>query len=181
MAEASEAASEGERPAAAPAPAASPTKTTRHVRNENIKVAVRVRNRADNLFLGNHLSCVSMQPGADGVVQMTHPVDSSKSQAFGFDHAFWSCDRREGADFATQEAVYKAIGEPLLDSAMRDHFNATLFAYGQTGSGKTCDAHTHTHVAPRASPCRAFVRHASRPPRGLHPSHLWLLLPLATR
>lgn len=40
------------------------------------------------------------------------------------------------AKYATQEDVYRDIGQEVLDSAF-EGYNATLFAYGQTGSG-TC-------------------------------------------
>lgn len=35
-----------------------------------------------------------------------------------------------------QEAVYKDLGVPILESALNG-YNGTIFAYGQTGAGKT--------------------------------------------
>ena len=37
--------------------------------------------------------------------------------------------------FASQQAVWTAVGANLLDAAWAG-FNVSLFAYGQTGSGK---------------------------------------------
>ena len=140
--------------------------TARNTRNENIKVAVRVRNcRTGPGGVVDGLSCLSVQPS--GLCTISHPVDPGKDQTFAYDHAFWSFDRREQAEFATQESVFRSIGESLLDTALLDNFNATLFAYGQTGSGKT---YAQTAVAPlhlSHAPPRARAR---RPRPSVPPS-----------
>ncbi|CAM9446345.1 unnamed protein product, partial [Phaeothamnion confervicola] len=56
-------------------------------------------------------------------------------RSFAFDHSFWSHDAG-GGELATQEHVYKAVGEGLVDNALKG-YNGSLLAYGQTGSGKT--------------------------------------------
>ena len=51
-----------------------------------------------------------------------------RMREFRFDHAF-------GPD-ATQDDVFAALGEPIVDAVLRGH-NGCVCAYGQTGSGKT--------------------------------------------
>ena len=54
--------------------------------------------------------------------------DKEQDLNFSFDHIFQIK--------ATQQEVFKKIGEPIVDSAFQG-INGTIFAYGQTSSGKT--------------------------------------------
>ncbi|XP_076359156.1 kinesin-like protein unc-104 [Tachypleus tridentatus] len=59
--------------------------------------------------------------------------DSTKS--FNFDYSYWSHDSQD-PNFATQEHVYRDIGEDMLDHSF-EGYNVCIFAYGQTGAGKS--------------------------------------------
>eukprot|EP00966_Prymnesium_polylepis_P187849 4354924-Prymnesium_polylepis.1 len=64
--------------------------------------------------------------------------------AFAFDHVF--------SDESQQEAVYAAIGAPLVEKALAG-FNSTMLAYGQTASGKShsmTGTDTEPGIIPRA-------------------------------
>lgn len=70
--------------------------------------------------------CVIAVDGSS--ITMQDPSGERDPHTFNFDFAyFWD---------STQEQVYKDLGKPILDGALRG-FNGTIFAYGQTGSGKT--------------------------------------------
>ncbi|KAG5873970.1 hypothetical protein JTB14_021793 [Gonioctena quinquepunctata] len=103
----------------------------------NLIVAVRIRP-----MNSRELLCV----GATDVVrvrdkeliirtQMCGAASMSTDHIFQYDHVFRSSDE-SNQSYTTQEEVFKALGEPLLDSAFQG-YNACLFAYGQTGSGKS--------------------------------------------
>ncbi|XP_074027226.1 kinesin family member nebbish [Leptinotarsa decemlineata] len=103
----------------------------------NLIVAVRIRP-----MNSRELACV----GATDVVrvlnkeltirtQMLGTTGMSTDHIFQYDHVFWSSNELNPA-FTSQEDVFRALGEPLLDSAFQG-YNACLFAYGQTGSGKS--------------------------------------------
>ena len=64
-------------------------------------------------------------------------VSSEKGdvQRFTYDYSFWSFNESD-AHYASQSAVYQAIGQPLLSTVL-EGYNACLLAYGQTGSGKS--------------------------------------------
>ena len=76
--------------------------------------------------------CVKVK---DNTTSIWDPTDHSKKRNFTFDRSFNSLTPTS-PDFADQLAVYKAVGLPQLDQAMKG-YNCTVFAYGQTGSGKT--------------------------------------------
>lgn len=59
--------------------------------------------------------------------------DSAKS--FTFDYSYWSHDSTD-CNFASQDVVYKDIGEEMLLHAF-EGYNVCIFAYGQTGGGKS--------------------------------------------
>eukprot|EP00759_Apiculatamorpha_spiralis_P056890 PhF_6_TR8322/c0_g1_i2/m.12946 len=77
----------------------------------------------------------------DNVVTLLDPAKSySAKEAFMFDECFWSIpatqNQYSGKPFASQEAVFDAVGRPLVDEILAG-YNCTVMAYGQTGSGKT--------------------------------------------
>lgn len=105
----------------------------------SIAVAVRVRPFNDR-ELKQHSQCIIGMPSK---VQCTlrSPSDAASHppRSYTFDHAFWTHSQTElppGGTFADQQAVYEALGTPILDNAFHG-YNSCLFAYGQTGSGKT--------------------------------------------
>ncbi|KAB0395978.1 hypothetical protein E2I00_020212, partial [Balaenoptera physalus] len=57
-------------------------------------------------------------------------------RVFAYDHCFWSMDESVREKYAGQDAVFKCLGENILQNAF-DGYNACIFAYGQTGSGKS--------------------------------------------
>jgi kinesin family protein 5 len=65
------------------------------------------------------------------VGRSVHAHDSSSGRAL----AFGPFDALFGPD-STQEAVFDAIGRPIVEAALNG-VNGTILAYGQTGSGKT--------------------------------------------
>lgn len=54
---------------------------------------------------------------------------------FTFDSSFWSHNEAD-EHYATQEDVYKSLGEEFLDHNF-EGYHTCIFAYGQTGSGKS--------------------------------------------
>lgn len=103
-------------PSLPPAPAAAPP-----VKEQNVRVAVRVRPMVAKEKLENQASCLRVHNAERQIV-------IGKDRAFTFDFVF-------GQD-STQKQVYDEACSPLLTGCMQG-FNATIFAYGQTGSGKT--------------------------------------------
>ncbi|XP_032078698.1 kinesin-like protein KIF13A isoform X7 [Thamnophis elegans] len=105
-----------------------------------VKVAVRVRpmNRRE---LELNTKCVVEMEGNQTVL---HPPPSNNKQGesrklpkvFAFDYCFWSMDESNTAKYADQQAVFKCLGEGILEKAFQG-YNACIFAYGQTGSGKS--------------------------------------------
>nr|XP_054769619.1 kinesin-like protein KIF2B [Lytechinus pictus] len=97
----------------------------------SVTVGVRVRPFNDREKADRDVKCVIGMDGNE--VQMSSRY--GQSSHFCYDHCFWSVDRTS-ANFCGQEAVYRAVGQPLLHSAF-EGYNTCLFAYGQTGSGKS--------------------------------------------
>jgi kinesin family protein 13 len=56
-------------------------------------------------------------------------------KSFTFDHSFWSLDAEDASRFSSQENVFEALGQDLLENAFQG-YNACIFAYGQTGQHK---------------------------------------------
>lgn len=54
---------------------------------------------------------------------------------FTFDHCFWSLDPNDEDKYSSQEKVFEALGQDLLENAFQG-YNACIFAYGQTGKKK---------------------------------------------
>eukprot|EP00756_Hemistasia_phaeocysticola_P019549 Hpha_TRINITY_DN15669_c3_g1::TRINITY_DN15669_c3_g1_i5::g.99818::m.99818/K17914/KIF13; kinesin family member 13 len=102
---------------------------------ENVVAAVRVRGflqreigRGDELCIRMRSSTTEIQCPRRG------------KQLFTFDHCFWSMNDddvpTDDTSYAGQEDVYRTLGVPLVENALRG-FNSAIIAYGQTGSGKS--------------------------------------------
>lgn len=92
-----------------------------------IKVAVRMRPLFEN-------EKDSQESGVDDILIKDNQVlIKHKKECFEFDCCLNSSNP-ELFNYASQEAVYRKMGEPLLDSAFKG-YNTCLFAYGQSGSG----------------------------------------------
>ncbi|XP_075441751.1 kinesin-like protein KIF13A isoform X4 [Ascaphus truei] len=108
--------------------------------HSKVKVAVRVRpmNRRE---MDLNTKCVVEMEGNQTVLQPP-PANTKQGEnrkppkVFAFDYCFWSIDESNTSKYAGQEAVFKCLGEGILDNAFQG-YNACIFAYGQTGSGKS--------------------------------------------
>ncbi|KAL2079410.1 hypothetical protein ACEWY4_025154 [Coilia grayii] len=100
----------------------------------SVKVAVRVRPfnaRETNL----DAKCViQMQGKSTCITNPKQPKDGAKN--FTFDYSYWSHTSPEDPAFASQQQVYRDIGEEMLLHAF-EGYNVCIFAYGQTGAGKS--------------------------------------------
>ncbi|KAL2000518.1 hypothetical protein VTN02DRAFT_2958 [Thermoascus thermophilus] len=110
----------------------------------NVKVVVRVRK-----FLAREIDkgsecLISMDPRTQTTKLKAPSAAKPKSQSrgkviedknFTFDNSFWSHNEAD-AHYATQEDVYKSLGEEFLDHNF-EGYHTCIFAYGQTGSGKS--------------------------------------------
>ncbi|CBH10213.1 kinesin, putative [Trypanosoma brucei gambiense DAL972] len=101
--------------------------------SEAVHVAVRVRPLSVN-EAGQDV-IVSMDPSAKKIFVRNR---GEEKQEFPFELPVWSCggNALNGSPPVTQAALYKMVGQPLLDHAF-EGFNSTLMVYGSTGSGKT--------------------------------------------
>uniref|UniRef100_A0A8C5N4C2 Kinesin family member 13A n=1 Tax=Leptobrachium leishanense TaxID=445787 RepID=A0A8C5N4C2_9ANUR len=108
--------------------------------DSKVIVAVRVRpmNRRE---LDLNTKCIVEMEGNQTLLQPP-PANSKQGEnrkppkIFAFDYCFWSMDESNTSKYAGQEAVFKCLGEGILDNAFQG-YNACIFAYGQTGSGKS--------------------------------------------
>ena len=93
-----------------------------------VKVAVRMRplSQKEKSAQGSKIK--------DILIKDNQVVVPSKTESFKFDYCLNSSDI-ELFNYASQETVYRQMGEPLLDLAFQG-YNTCLFAYGQSGSGK---------------------------------------------
>ncbi|KAJ3354981.1 hypothetical protein HDU91_005711 [Kappamyces sp. JEL0680] len=108
-----------------------------NVRNQNIQVAVRIKNPAAEPNPRNSQSqeIIATREGrrvdrgsniyAD--VSIKDPSSRKSLKTYSYDRVFGSGD--------SQQAVYEVV-EPLIGQAL-DGYNICIFAYGQTASGKT--------------------------------------------
>ncbi|XP_078261554.1 kinesin-like protein KIF13B isoform X1 [Rhinoraja longicauda] len=106
----------------------------------NVKVAVRVRpmNRRE---IDLKTSCIVDVEGNQTILSLANANLSkgdarSQPKVFAYDHCFWSMDESVKEKYASQDMVFKCLGESLLHNAFQG-YNACIFAYGQTGSGKS--------------------------------------------
>ncbi|XP_015784743.1 kinesin-like protein unc-104 isoform X3 [Tetranychus urticae] len=98
----------------------------------SVKVAVRVR-PFNNREIGYKCRCIIGMNGQTTTITNPKIPDSDKS--FNFDYSYWSHNPSD-PNFASQEKVYKDIGEKMLQHAF-EGYNVCIFAYGQTGAGKS--------------------------------------------
>ncbi|XDV35864.1 hypothetical protein PO909_005734, partial [Leuciscus waleckii] len=65
-----------------------------------------------------------------------NPKAPKENKSFNFDYSYWSHTSPEDINFASQQQVYRDIGEEMLLHAF-EGYNVCIFAYGQTGAGKS--------------------------------------------
>ncbi|XP_029436643.1 kinesin-like protein KIF1C isoform X2 [Rhinatrema bivittatum] len=100
----------------------------------SVKVAVRVR-PFNSREINRDAKCViQMQGSSTCITNPKQPKEASKS--FTFDYSYWSHTSNEDPNFASQQQVYKDIGEEMLLHSF-EGYNVCIFAYGQTGGGKS--------------------------------------------
>ncbi|CUG87112.1 kinesin, putative [Bodo saltans] len=116
-------------PIAAAAPSSPRKAANNSNQKDNVTVGVRVRS-----FTATEPRELAIRM-AGSTCQITS--EERGSQRFTFDHCFWSNDVvDDGIAFASQQAVYDAVGAPLVANLSKG-YNCCLIAYGPTGSGKT--------------------------------------------
>ncbi|KAJ2835157.1 hypothetical protein GGI24_000026 [Coemansia furcata] len=59
-----------------------------------------------------------------------------RQRVYTFDHSFWTAGDPSNTTYASQEVVFKDIGQAVLKHALSG-YHCCVFAYGQTGSGKS--------------------------------------------
>ncbi|XP_077021760.1 kinesin-like protein KIF1C isoform X2 [Tamandua tetradactyla] len=100
----------------------------------SVKVAVRVRPFNARETSRDAKCVVSMQGNTTSIINPKQSKDVPKS--FTFDYSYWSHTSAEDPQFASQQQVYRDIGEEMLLHAF-EGYNVCIFAYGQTGAGKS--------------------------------------------
>ncbi|XP_059991580.1 kinesin-like protein KIF1C isoform X2 [Lagenorhynchus albirostris] len=100
----------------------------------SVKVAVRVRPFNARETSQDAKCVVSMQGSTTSIINPRQSKDAPKS--FTFDYSYWSHTSAEDPQFASQQQVYRDIGEEMLLHAF-EGYNVCIFAYGQTGAGKS--------------------------------------------
>uniref|UniRef100_A0A0P6JY08 Kinesin-like protein KIF1C n=1 Tax=Heterocephalus glaber TaxID=10181 RepID=A0A0P6JY08_HETGA len=100
----------------------------------SVKVAVRVRPFNARETSQDAKCVVSMQGNTTSIFNPKQIKDVPKS--FTFDYSYWSHTSAEDPQFASQQQVYRDIGEEMLLHAF-EGYNVCIFAYGQTGAGKS--------------------------------------------
>ncbi|XP_048966057.1 kinesin-like protein KIF1C isoform X3 [Canis lupus dingo] len=100
----------------------------------SVKVAVRVRPFNARETSQDAKCVVSMQGSTTSIINPKQSKDAPKS--FTFDYSYWSHTSAEDPQFASQQQVYRDIGEEMLLHAF-EGYNVCIFAYGQTGAGKS--------------------------------------------
>lgn len=100
----------------------------------SVKVAVRVRPFNARETSQDAKCVVSMQGNTTSIINPKQSKDAPKS--FTFDYSYWSHTSVEDPQLASQQQVYRDIGEEMLLHAF-EGYNVCIFAYGQTGAGKS--------------------------------------------
>nr|XP_012315972.1 kinesin-like protein KIF1C isoform X2 [Aotus nancymaae] len=100
----------------------------------SVKVAVRVRPFNARETSQDAKCVVSMQGNTTSIINPKQSKDAPKS--FTFDYSYWSHTSAEDPQFASQQQVYRDIGEEMLLHSF-EGYNVCIFAYGQTGAGKS--------------------------------------------
>ncbi|XP_029943287.1 kinesin-like protein KIF1C [Salarias fasciatus] len=99
----------------------------------SVKVAVRVRPFNSRETTHNSRCVIQMRGNTTSILNPKQTKDGAKN--FTFDHSYWS-HTPDDSSFASQQQVYKDIGEEMLLHAF-EGYNVCIFAYGQTGAGKS--------------------------------------------
>ncbi|XP_067108438.1 kinesin-like protein KIF1A isoform X2 [Osmerus mordax] len=99
----------------------------------SVKVAVRVR-PFNSRETGKDSKCIIQMSG--NTTTIINPKQPKENKSFNFDYSYWSHTTPEDINFASQQQVYKDIGEEMLLHAF-EGYNVCIFAYGQTGAGKS--------------------------------------------
>uniref|UniRef100_A0A8C5F2S6 Kinesin-like protein n=1 Tax=Gopherus evgoodei TaxID=1825980 RepID=A0A8C5F2S6_9SAUR len=100
----------------------------------SVKVAVRVRPFSSREISRDAKCVIQMQGKTTCITNPKLTKDAPKN--FTFDYSYWSHTSVSDPAFASQQQVYKDIGEEMLLHAF-EGYNVCIFAYGQTGAGKS--------------------------------------------
>uniref|UniRef100_A0A8C4YSV1 Kinesin family member 1C n=1 Tax=Gopherus evgoodei TaxID=1825980 RepID=A0A8C4YSV1_9SAUR len=100
----------------------------------SVKVAVRVRPFSSREISRDAKCVIQMQGKTTCITNPKLTKDAPKN--FTFDYSYWSHTSEQDPAFASQQQVYKDIGEEMLLHAF-EGYNVCIFAYGQTGAGKS--------------------------------------------
>ncbi|GBN02756.1 Kinesin-like protein unc-104 [Araneus ventricosus] len=102
----------------------------------SVKVAVRVRPFNTREIHKGCKCIINMTGNTTTILNPKSPPNTKEAiKSFNYDYSYLSIDSTDTA-FASQETVYKDIGEEMLHHAF-DGYNVCIFAYGQTGAGKS--------------------------------------------
>lgn len=99
----------------------------------SVKVAVRVR-PFNSREMSKDSKCIIQMSG--NTTTIINPKAPKETKSFNFDYSYWSHTTPEDINFASQQQVYRDIGEEMLLHAF-EGYNVCIFAYGQTGAGKS--------------------------------------------
>ncbi|XP_056607205.1 kinesin-like protein KIF1A [Triplophysa dalaica] len=99
----------------------------------SVKVAVRVR-PFNSREISKESKCIIQMTG--NTTTIINPKAPKENKSFNFDFSYWSHTSPEDINYASQQQVYKDIGEEMLLHAF-EGYNVCIFAYGQTGAGKS--------------------------------------------
>uniref|UniRef100_A0A671SYQ8 plus-end-directed kinesin ATPase n=1 Tax=Sinocyclocheilus anshuiensis TaxID=1608454 RepID=A0A671SYQ8_9TELE len=99
----------------------------------SVKVAVRVR-PFNSREMSKESKCIIQMSG--NTTTIINPKAPKETKSFNFDYSYWSHTSPEDINFASQQQVFRDIGEEMLLHAF-EGYNVCIFAYGQTGAGKS--------------------------------------------
>ncbi|XP_060723747.1 kinesin-like protein KIF1A isoform X5 [Tachysurus vachellii] len=99
----------------------------------SVKVAVRVR-PFNSREMSKESKCIIQMSG--NTTTIINPKVPKETKSFNFDYSYWSHTSPEDINYASQQQVYRDIGEEMLLHAF-EGYNVCIFAYGQTGAGKS--------------------------------------------
>ncbi|XP_039618407.1 kinesin-like protein KIF1A isoform X15 [Polypterus senegalus] len=99
----------------------------------SVKVAVRVR-PFNSREISRESKCIIQMTG--NTTTIVNPKQPKENKSFNFDYSYWSHTSPEDINYASQQQVYRDIGEEMLQHAF-EGYNVCIFAYGQTGAGKS--------------------------------------------
>ncbi|XP_015216701.2 kinesin-like protein KIF1A isoform X19 [Lepisosteus oculatus] len=99
----------------------------------SVKVAVRVR-PFNSREMARDSKCIIQMSG--NTTTIVNPKQPKETKSFNFDYSYWSHTTPEDINYASQQQVYRDIGEEMLEHAF-EGYNVCIFAYGQTGAGKS--------------------------------------------